>query len=63
MRRIGDTGTETCTYSDCIDFTTEIGQAMFNKTFAHREFKHQLEQDLAYTTLATYSSGTARQLF
>eukprot|EP00973_Karenia_brevis_P039696 5480608-Karenia_brevis.AAC.1 len=56
MRRIGDTATETCTYLECADFLTEAGRALFDKTFAHREFKHPLEQERAYTTLATYSS-------
>eukprot|EP00973_Karenia_brevis_P095417 12427224-Karenia_brevis.AAC.1 len=33
MRRIGDTATETCTYRECADFSTEIGRALFDKTF------------------------------
>eukprot|EP00973_Karenia_brevis_P059254 8249000-Karenia_brevis.AAC.1 len=63
MRRIGDSATEACTYQQCADFAASAGRAIFNKTFIHRAFSTPLEQNRAYTTLATYSSGTARKFF
>eukprot|EP00973_Karenia_brevis_P016891 2315283-Karenia_brevis.AAC.1 len=63
MRRIGGSATESCTYQQCADFANAAAQDIFNNTYMHREFSSPVEQDRAYTTLATYSSATARKLF